>query len=95
MVKRSRQLRRLEQLLSLVLLTHSRLQVHLVIARIELTVEVRLIEHLQLSRHFTRDDVHFRTATCQLLRVTLGDFTISQVNLLLQLRMLHLKPVER
>lgn len=89
MVQRSRQLGRFEQLLSLVLLAHSRLQVHLVIARFELTVEVRLIEHLQLSRHFARCDIHFGpAATCQLLRVAFGD-------LLLQLRMLQLKPVER
>ena len=75
-------------MLALILLADGRLQIELGVARVELPVQISLIEHLQLSRHLVRSDVHFRTASNHLLRVRFLD-------LFLQLGMLHLNPVER
>ena len=86
MVQRAGYLWRLEQLLALVLLADGGLQIQFTIARVELAVQVCLIEHLQLSGHLVRGDVHLGPA--HLLLVALS-------NVFLQLCVLDLQPVER
>ena len=88
LVQRARHLRRLQQLLALVLLADGRLEVQLGVASVELAVQVSLVEQLELARDLGGGDVHLGASAGSLLGRGLG-------HLILELAVLQLEPVER